>query len=179
MVLFVVLSSIPASSRAATIVDVLVTADGRELGNDSRITNPQGWLPPGTTVAFEVTIRGKQEMGFLGVTIQDEDGNELDLDVEPFELESGFLGSRDETRVVVYGTLGPPLGVLDDDYPLRLRYVVCLWRDRVLAYRCHNGPDGTPCVYCRRNGYHMEGRIACTGWRHLGVLGDFVAATRH
>lgn len=39
------------------------------------------------------------------------------------------------------------------------RIVVCLWRYKVSEKRCAKDNGGNACQYCRKNGFHMEGRI--------------------
>ena len=36
--------------------------------------------------------------------------------------------------------------------------IVCLWQDKVLRKECEK-KNGQACQYCRKNGFHMEGRV--------------------
>lgn len=42
------------------------------------------------------------------------------------------------------------------------KVIVALWRWKVSKNECHNGEGGGPCEWCKKNGYHMEGRIDST-----------------
>lgn len=118
------------------------------------------WLKAGDHVDIEVTVKGKDERAWIGATIIDPEGDELDLEANYAICEKNFLGGpTTDTRTL--STVITEDMYAADYYNVGLRLVVKLWENCVLLRDCQRkGPDGyPPCKWCRRNGYHMENEI--------------------
>ena len=47
-----------------------------------------------------------------------------------------------------------------DKNSMSCKYAVSLWRWKVSKKECNRGPNGGPCNFCKKNGYHMEDRVS-------------------
>lgn len=128
------------------------------------------WPRPGSRIAFEVVVKGKDTHGFVGVTIRNGVGVDQDLDVGEFEVSHSFLGRPDIAVVTVDCVLSEDLGASDYGGGTRLYFSVSTWRRFVRADKCRNGRGGEPCEYCQRNHYHMEGRMDSRDWQMFALM---------
>lgn len=81
---------------------------------------------------------------WLAYTAYYNDG--LEVDYDPIKVGDGKF-----TKTITYAIRPEGLDKL----------TVCLWRYKVSADRCAKDNGGTACEYCRKNGFHMEGRMDC------------------
>ena len=178
MVLVIALAVICAASTAGyciEITDVKVLLNGESVGDVSYPGIKVHATPftIGDTVEVQVTVRGRNEAAFVGATITDSDGNELDFRVWRVSLGANALG----LAVSETGTLSVTIPGDRFTQPSVLRLTVRLW-ERIVHARKSNGElecqridpsDGRPpCKYCRRNGYHLEGPIGRPWEKTLG-----------
>ncbi len=92
----------------------------------------------GSTVA----VKGRTKKGklWLGCTVRWKDGYEKDY--SPLKVKGAF------SKTITFKLR--PQGVD--------KVTVALWRYKVSEKRCKKD-NGSACEYCKKNGYHMEGRI--------------------
>lgn len=90
-------------------------------------------------------VQGITENGklWLGYTVCWYDGVERDYD--PIRVKDRF------SKTLTFALR--PQGLKE--------VIVCLWRYRVSKSQCAKDNGGHACEWCRKNGYHMEGRIDC------------------
>ena len=103
---------------------------------------------------FEIVVEGYTEDGplWLGCTFYP--GTENERDLEPVRVRGKFEVSFDVPTESRYG------GIVDRARSLvEADYAVALWGWKVDKSECRNGSGGRPCTYCRKNGFHMEGRV--------------------
>ena len=110
--------------------------DKNATGEITQVKVPNQFHPFATVSG--ITRRGKL---WLAYTAYWKDG--LEEDYKPIRVGNGKF-----TKTISYPSR--PEG-LD-------KVIVCLWRYKVSAKRCAKD-NGSACQYCRKNGFHMEGRI--------------------
>lgn len=120
---------------AVMFISTVVFARG-DKNASGRITDLKVW-PAGASVSG-ITEKGSL---WLGYTVYWSDGYEKDY--PPIKVKGSF------SKSLVFQVR--PQG-LDE-------VITCLWRYKVSAKRCAKDNGGTPCQYCRKNGFHMEGRM--------------------
>lgn len=163
----VIVGAIPKIGYCIEIRDVDVFLNEKPLRDAST------FISPGDVIKVECTVRGKNEFAWVGATLLNPDGRELDFHVSPAHCREGVLGTADTVEVFLSTTVTPDMCPNDAWWPadLSLRLVVQLWKTRVFADDCtiRSSVDGQrPCEYCRKNGYHMEGRIGGAWVRKIG-----------
>lgn len=101
------------------------------------ITQLKVWNPNATVTG--ITRKGKL---WLAYTVYWNDG--IEKDYKPIRVGKGKF-----TKTISWSAMHPE--GLD-------KVVVCLWRYKVSAKRCAKD-NGKMCEYCKKNGFHMEGRV--------------------
>ena len=103
-----------------------------------------------SNVGMSVRVDGRVEDGYLwlGFTFIREAG--LELDAEVIKVKKGF--KKDYF-----------VGTGEAVTKGRMKYVASLWRWKVSKKECTRGP----CKWCKKNGYHMQDRVASSSgtWR--------------
>jgi hypothetical protein len=117
--------------------------DGPEAGSRRRPATSAGdyAIRDITFSGNRVRVKGvAQPSCLIGLTVRPDSPRSRDLDVQYVD------GVFEATFVLPDGMRGP--------------VAVALWRRSVSRDRCHDGPDGGACEYCRRNGHHLVDRVA-------------------
>ena len=125
---------------------VIVAASAVVLAGRSGDRNATGRITSMSVQSPICHVKGITEKGslWLGYTVYWNDGSEQDY--EPVKVKGDF------SKTLSYNALKPD-GVK--------KVTVCLWRYKVSAKQCAKERGGDACIYCRRNGCHMEDRIDC------------------
>ena len=87
-------------------------------------------------------VEGKTSKGklWLAYTVRWDDGREIDY--KPVEVKGEFK------KTLSFQARPQSLDEV----------IVCLWRYKISKARCEKD-NGTACEYCKKNGFHMEGRV--------------------
>ena len=162
-----------AAGWCAEIVEVKILLNGDPVQDVSGygVTVHATPFTPGDLVDVKVTVRGKDEKTYVGATIVDSYGNELDFRAWSVSLSSNAFGAAE----TITGTLSATISGDEFVSPSSLSLVVRLWKYIVYSKYCTrtDPSDGqTPCQYCRKNGYHMEGPIGTPREKILGQYFD-------
>ena len=137
ILLFVFLVSIPAQ-------EIEIINEGIVVPYAVKI---KGHVPNSST-CIEVTGSGdntqrlKYDGLFLGVTAII-DGEEKDFGVR---IVNGRF--KEEYSISMYD--------MSDD----IKWIACLWKGKMRKENCAMRNNGNPCQYCRKNGYHLDERVA-------------------
>lgn len=115
----------------------------------------------GDRIDVEVAVKGKEEQAFVGATIVDPEGDEIDFLIKKVYCEKGIFGGMTTSKVTLSATITEDMdaGFANAD---GLRLIVRLWKYAIRRSECRrtDPSDGErPCKFCRRNGYHMESPI--------------------
>lgn len=112
---------------------------------------------------FEIIIEGETSGGplWLGCTLFPGTDREQDLEAKQSNNRFLFWCSGDFTKKFEVPGIGSRLYEIatKGSSGLDVPYVVALWRWKVDRSECKNGPNGGPCEWCRKNGYHLEDRV--------------------
>ena len=126
------------------------------------VTRP-GWFSDVWSV--QVTISNAYQC-YLGVSFRDRSGYVFDLRPSRLfddEESQTFVPSPAgiTTKISFRSTVFP-----EGFEPTEVR--CCLWRTLVPRELCQGVSEDdyaeVPCKYCKKNGFHMEGRLADSGW---------------
>jgi hypothetical protein len=129
-----------SSLLTITVVSAALAFGGRSGDGDAK-----GMISELAVSHSMTTVSGRTENGklWLGYTVYWKDNFEKDY--PPMEVKKTF------TKTLTYQLR--PQGVN--------KVTVCLWNYKVSKDKCAEERGGTPCIYCRKNGFHMEGRVDC------------------
>lgn len=108
------------------------------------------FLAAGDEIAIRVTVKGRDEIVWIGATLRDGQGDEQDLPARGLKFEG-----RDTKNQVLATDLADYLEDPVNWNQDGIHYMVALWRGRVR--------DDS-----HEFGYVMRGRIEDTGWQLLG-----------
>jgi len=166
--------------QAIEITSVKIFLNGKDVDETVMMMGLPNLVTAGDHVEVEVTVKGEQEEAWVGATLIDPEGDELDFDVQWVSCYNEFLGFSIPTtkKVRLSTTITEEMDASDlNDKGLQL--IVRLWKRKVPASECTHGErtmvvekDGSrrvvdiPCKYCQRNGYHMEIPIGSPYKRH-------------
>ena len=119
---------------AVVSIFVLLTLVGIVLADNGGFSRPENNMM--SVIIKGTTFGEKMYLGFTWLT----PGGEVDVDVQ--KVKGNFTKS-----------FTVPLYKIDKGN-MECDYVASLWHKKVKKSKCKQGP----CQYCRKNGYHMEGR---------------------
>jgi len=126
----------------------------------TKIRNPLSFDMPARRIT--VFVKGKVSKGhlWLGCTVTWQ-GKELDLSAKRIRSERS---GKQKAFAVRFSTLLAGIERIDGrakEIPLGkvARWSVSLWRSKVSKRKCKKGDKNGPCQHCKKNGYHLAGRV--------------------
>ena len=128
-----------------------------------KVTNPIVFAADIPIVKLSIEVTGSVEDGDLWVACSYYHSGE-EIDLRPQKVGSRRGGDEREFAVRFRDEL-PGIERTEDGravlVPLSMVVPcnVCLWRSKVSERKCAQARGGKACDYCRKNGYHMEGRV--------------------
>jgi len=125
-------------------------------------------LSAGHSVKFVVEINNIKGDAWLGATLRNSDGTEFDF--KPIEINDK------EGEYSISGTVSGKLALSSEGWGNTnvnyIKYTIALWSKEVSLSQC-KAKNGEACIYCQRNGFHMEEQLANADWALLGFLANF------
>jgi len=139
------------------VLDALEISEAEILFNGDTLV-PE-CLNDGDVVELRVIIKGADDSAYIGATIIDPEGDQINIDVVPVICYSDAEGKSTYTTASLDATITEMMNSADSSSrEQKLRIVYRLWDTRVPRDECENlGVDGDlPCDWCREYSYHME-----------------------
>ncbi len=126
----------------ATMAVLATAVTALALGGKSGDGNATGKITELKVSSPTASVQGIPRKGalWLAYTVRWEDGRTADY--KPIKVKGKF------SKTLTFALR--PQGLRE--------VIVCLWRYKVSEKRCAKDRKGTACQYCRKNGFHMEGR---------------------
>lgn len=117
------------------------------------------YLVEGQSIRVTVTVKGRNEEAYVGMTIISPSGREFDFTPKSVRCEEGWQGIGPEnSRVTFHANITNAM-----DAGIRnlsgMELVISLWERIVYSSECARARGGSSCKWCKLNGYHMEGRL--------------------
>jgi hypothetical protein len=141
---------------------VLVAFASNAIGRDGD-PDARGRINYVKNGTFEIIVEGETSGGplWLGCTLFPGTDREQDLEAKQSNNKFLFWCSGDFKKKFDLPSIGSRLYEIatKGSSGLDVPYVVALWRWKVDRSECKNGPNGGPCEWCRKNGYHLEDRV--------------------
>lgn len=127
-------------------------------------------ITAGDLIEVSVTIKGADDSAYVGATVIDAEGDEINMQITPVKVGTDTLGKAEYQLSQVSAVITPEMASEDTtDANYGMRMVLRLWDIKVEARDCERlGVDGeAPCDWCRTMSYHMEDPVGLAITRRL------------